>query len=131
MLTRMTNPTLTTPKIPMNDQNPIKALRAQLDRIIALIKGGIKKLVRKIKGEEQEKKPPPKDTADLQNLFERVATAITSLGKKASKTKKKPRKSKSKHAGSKNKNKKRNKIRAKIAVESNRINRQRVKRWKH
>jgi hypothetical protein len=113
----------------MNDQKPIKVLQAQLDRIIASIKAMIKKLVKKIKGESQEKKPPPEDAGVQQEMFKRVATAITSLGK-AFKTKKKPRK-KSKHAGSKNHNKKRNKVRAKMAVKSNRINRKRVKRWKH
>jgi Zn-dependent M32 family carboxypeptidase len=113
----------------MNDQKPIKVLQAQLDRLIASIKAVIKKLIKKIKGESQEKKPPPKDVSAQQEMFKRVATAITSLGKGFKKTKKKPRKSK--HAGSKNHNKKRNKVRAKMAVKSNRINRKRVKRWKH
>ena len=102
----------------MNDQT-------RLERIMASIKAVIKKLIRRIKG---EKKPPPKDTAALQEAFKRAAGAITSLGKAF---KRKEIHRKSKHAGSKNKNKKRNKIRAKMAVESNRINRKRVKRWKH
>ena len=112
----------------MNDQKPIKALQNRLDRIMASIKAVIKKLIKKIKGGSQEKKPPRKDLTGMQDQFNRASAAIKSLGK-AFEPKKKPRKSK--HAGTKNKNKKRNKIRAKMAVESNRINRKRVKRWKH
>jgi len=95
-------------------------------RIMASIKAVIKKLIRKIKG-EQEKKPSPKDLLGLQKQFDRALGAFKSLGE-AFKPKKVPRKLKS---ATKNRNKKRNKIRAKMAVESNRINRIRVKRWKH
>ena len=96
-------------------------------RIMASIKAVIKKLVRKIKGGEQEKKPPSKDLLGLQKSFEQALAALKSLGK-GFKRKPIPRKLKS---ATKNKNKKRNKVRAKMAVESNRINRIRVKRWKH
>lgn len=105
----------------MNDQT-------RLERIMASIKAVIKKLIRKIKGEKQEKKPLLKDPTALQEAFKRALAGIKSLGK-AFKPKQVFRKSK--HAGSKNKNQKRNKVRAKMAVESNRINRIRVKRWKH
>lgn len=37
----------------------------------------------------------------------------------------------SKHAGSNNHNKKRNKVRAKMAANSNKLNRQRIKNWKY
>ncbi|TET24336.1 MAG: hypothetical protein E3J73_08430 [Candidatus Bathyarchaeum sp.] len=104
----------------MNDQT-------RLDRIIASIKAMIKKLIRKIKGEKQEKKISPKDLLGLQKQFEKALGAIKGLGK-AFKRQKVPRKIKS---ATKNHNKKRNKVRAKMAVESNRINRIRVKRWKH
>jgi len=107
----------------MNDQT-------RLDRIIALIKGAIKKLINKIKGKSPEKKPLVKDAGALQEAFKRALAGIKGLGK-TFRTKKLPRVRRSKHAGSKNKNKKRNKVRAKMAVESNRINRIRVKRWKH
>ncbi len=106
----------------MNDQT-------RLDRIIAWIKGAIKKLINKIKGESPEKKSLVKDAGALQEAFKRALSGIKSLGKAF-----KPKidlHRKSKHSGSKNKSQKRNKVRAKMAVESNRINRIRVKRWKH
>ncbi len=106
----------------MNDQT-------RLERIMASIKAVIKKLIRKIKGEKQEKKSLVKETGALQEAFKRALAGIKSLGK-AFKAKPDSHR-KSKHAGSKNKNQKRNKVRAKMAVESNRINRIRVKRWKH
>lgn len=96
-------------------------------RIMASIKAVIKKLIRRIKGEKPEKKPAPKDLLGLQNAFTQALGAIKSLGK-GFKTEKKPRKLKS---ATKNKNQKRNKVRANMARESNRINRIRVKRWKH
>lgn len=104
----------------MNDQT-------RLDRIIASIKAMIKKLIRKIKGEKQEKKPSSIDLLDLQNQFDRALGTLKGLGKAFKKVKK----TKKVKSATKNKNKKRNKVRAKMAVESNRINRIRVKRWKH
>jgi hypothetical protein len=108
----------------MNDQT-------WLNRIIAWIKAVIKKLIRKIKGGPQEgKKSSTVDLLGLQKQFERSLAALKGLGK-AFKTTKDSTTRKSKHTGTKNKNQKRNKVRAKMAVESNRINRIRVKRWKH
>ena len=107
----------------MNDQT-------RLNRIIALIKGVIEKIIKKIKGEPPQKKQLFKDTGAFQEAVKKALAGIKSLGK-AFRTKKAPIIKRSKHSGSKNKNKKRNKVRAKMAVESNRINRIRVKRWKH
>ena len=78
--------------------------------------------------EKKIKKPLLKDYGILQKHFSRARAAITGLGK-AFKTETKPQRSR--HAGSKNHNKKRNKVRARMAVKSNQINRIRVKGWKH
>jgi len=101
--------------------------QTRLDRIIASIKGVIDKIIKKIKGGPPPKKPAPVDLLGLQKQFERSLAALKGLGK-AFRTTKKSRKLKS---ATKNHNQKRNKVRANMARESNRINRIRVKGWKH
>ncbi len=106
----------------MNDQT-------RLERIIASIKGVIEKLIRRIKGKSRKRKQERlfKDSNALREAFKRTANALSSFGD-AFKIKKGPRKLKS---ATKNHNQKRNKVRANMARESNRINRIRVKGWKH
>lgn len=77
---------------------------------------------------EQEKKPLLVDIASLQSHMNRGLAAIRALGD-AFKPKKDPKRSK--HLGSKNHNQKRNKVRAKMATESRRINRLHEKRKKN
>ena len=78
--------------------------------------------------DDQEKKPLLVDIASLQSHMDRGLAAIRALGDAFKREEPKKR---SKNAGSKNHNQKRNKVRAKMAAKSRRINRLHEKRKKN